>query len=466
MPPVKKRDDNWIDGLRGVASFVVVTGHLLTAFLPVLHSPSPGSDKGPMLFQLPILRLCVGGRPAVAVFFLVTGFVNSMGPMKHFANGNTTVALPNLARSAFMRSARLVLPTNAAALVAWVICQLGGFNLARVVESDWVRGVANPPGPTLWEAIKGLCWNMTLFWNNGVGSYDPTHWAVVFFLKGSMRIYLTLLATSMVKTRWRVLIILALHSFCWWTGDYITGINIYAGMLLAQVHTIFGPRATNLLPKHLPTVLIVLGFLVSSYPQYNEDWIQWSRFMKKTLLPVLPQSAQVEINRYWVSVGVCILATGIFTSRGARSVLTSPLFNFLGRVSFAVYLLHDTLLRTVLVWMVYGPNVSRTDLTVVDSNGQPVNHVQPAGGLAFAIAIPVFYAILYAVAHVWTKYVDAWCANAVVRLRDAAFQRDDGGSGSGPMEPLVGASVVEKQQLKDEGPVLPLTNGAPASSGL
>lgn len=142
-----------------------------------------------------------------------------MNPIQKFSTGQVSTALPHLARSTFMRAGRLILPTNLAALVAWTVCQLGGFNLARVVESDWIRGVARAPGPDVWSAIKALLHNMTFFWHDGSGTYDPTHWAIVYFVRGSMRIYLTLLATSLVQTKWRVVIIVLLHAFCWWTSD-------------------------------------------------------------------------------------------------------------------------------------------------------------------------------------------------------------------------------------------------------
>lgn len=178
-----------------------------------------GSDKPPLVFQLPIFRLALAGRFAVGLFFLVTGFVNSLNPIKNFTNGNMDVALPSLARSTFTRSGRLVLPTNAAAFTAWLFCQLGAFDLARVADSPWIRAVSRQAGPTPWAALKGLFVNMTLFWKDGGHTYDPTHWTIVFFLRGSMRIYLALLATSFVKTKYRYAIMVFLHCFAWYTSD-------------------------------------------------------------------------------------------------------------------------------------------------------------------------------------------------------------------------------------------------------
>ena len=155
----------------------------------------------------------------MAFFFIVTGYVNSLNPIKNSSSNNMEVALTNLARSTFTRSGRLVVPTSAAAIVAWIFCQLGAFELARVCDSSWIRMVAKERGPTVYLALKGLFRNMTFFWHTGGDTYDPTHWSIVNFLKGSMRIYLTLLGTSFVGTKSRVAIMVGLYLFCWCTGD-------------------------------------------------------------------------------------------------------------------------------------------------------------------------------------------------------------------------------------------------------
>ncbi|EQL28129.1 hypothetical protein BDFG_09094 [Blastomyces dermatitidis ATCC 26199] len=420
-PPPKKRDDNWIDGLRGIASFIVVTGHLLTAFAPILHSPSSSKEGWPLLFQLPILRLCVGGRAAVCIFFIVTGFVNSLNPVKNVQAGNTELALTNLAKATFTRSGRLFFPTNIGATVAWAVCQLGGFNIARRADAGWVRMVSKVSGPTFWAAVKALLRNWTLFWNDGSGTYDPVHWTIVFFLSGSMRIYLTLLATSSVSSRWRVAIVVGLYIFSWCTSDYIVGININSGLLLAHLQVTYGSRATSTLPKALPALLILTGLLITSFPQDNHDWTSWSLAMRRIMLSITPASADRFIGRYWVNLGCTVLMTGVFFSRNARRILTLPLFNFLGRCSFPVYLLHNTLLRSLLVWMVYGAEAwDKEAWGRVKEDGTPAE-LRRGGWGTFAVAVPVFYAVLYATAYFWMERVDPLCARVVFWMRERMF---------------------------------------------
>ncbi|EER28782.1 hypothetical protein D8B26_000936 [Coccidioides posadasii str. Silveira] len=414
MPP-KKRDDNWIDGLRGVASFVVVTGHLCTAFVPYLHSPAL-SENGPMsLWQLPILRLCVGGRGAVAVFFIITGFVNSINPVKNARNNNTQVALTNLARSSFTRSGRLVIPTSIATIIGWFLCQVGAFKLAKRADAGWIMNGGHDPDP-LGESLVKLFRSLTIYWSSGGGEYDATNWTLVYFLQGSFRVYLALLAMTLVTARFWRIITAFLYAYAWITGDYLVGINLYAGILLAQLQVDYGSRATNILPKVVPSILMILGLFFWSFPQENPHWAPWSKIMRDSFVAVTP--LYTDTSRYCVSVGITLLMLGIFFSKNARKFFTSPVLNFLGRVSFPVYLLHNTIIRTVLVLMVYGPNVSKTPAT--DDKGNPtiVKRISP---MSFLFVLPVFYAILYVIAYLWTVYVDPLCAKMVDAMKNRMF---------------------------------------------
>ncbi|EEP78445.1 predicted protein [Uncinocarpus reesii 1704] len=414
MPP-KKRDDNWIDGLRGVASFTVVTGHLCTAFVPYLHSPAI-SENGPMiLFQLPFFRLCVGGRGAVAVFFIITGFVNSINPVKNARNNNTQVALTNLARSAFTRSGRLVLPTSIATIIGWFLCQIGAFKLAKRTDAGWISVGGHdidPFGVSLMKLLRSL----TLFWHSGGGEYDGTNWTLVYFLQGSFRVYLALLAMTLLTPRFWRIITAFLYAYAWVTGDYLVGINLYAGIMLAQLQVDYGARATSLVPKFVPSMLIILGLFLWGYPQDNPHWAPWSKILRDSFVAVTP--AYTDTSRYCVSIGITVLMLGIFFSKNARKFFTSPLLNFLGRVSFPVYLLHNTVIRTILVLMVYGPSASKTPEK--DEQGKPITlkRISPMG---FLFVIPAFYAILYLIAYLWTIYVDPLCARIVDGMKDRMF---------------------------------------------
>ena len=175
-------------------------------------------NESPVLFQLPFFRLCVSGRAAVAIFFIVTGLVNSLNPIKNSQTGNADLALSNLAKSTFARAGRLIIPTNIAVFIAWLLCQLGAFEIARYADADWIRGGVPDLGGSVWASLVQLVRVLVLPWGGG-NEYDVTHWPLVYFLQGSFRVYLVLLATVLVTPRYQWFITISLYIFAWCTAD-------------------------------------------------------------------------------------------------------------------------------------------------------------------------------------------------------------------------------------------------------
>jgi hypothetical protein len=198
---------------------MVVCGHLCTAFVPWLHSPAHSAKEAPHIFQLPFLRLCVGGRSAVALFFLITGYVNSIGPIGKSRSGNTEAAFTGIARSALARSGRLVLPTLIATLFSWFLANTNAYHMTKHVDSTWIRQGWHRQEPTIWAALKSLFRAEVETWTNGWDEYDGTQWTLRLFLEGSMMVYMTMLATILVTPRARKSVFVLLYLYSWASGQ-------------------------------------------------------------------------------------------------------------------------------------------------------------------------------------------------------------------------------------------------------
>lgn len=92
-----------------------------------------------------------------------------------------------------------------------------------------------------------------------------------------------------------------------------------------------------------------------------------------------------------------------------KDLLANRYFLWLGKQSFAVYLIHGTLLRTLLTWMVYGV---RTPRPVQNEDGvwQAGEVLKVKSWPMLVVHIPLFFVILYSLAMIWVKYVDSACA--------------------------------------------------------
>ena len=173
------------------------------------------------------------------------------------------------------------------------------------------------------------------------------------------------------------------------------------------------------MPKLASITVIILGLFAWSFPDDNHDWAPWSRSMKKLMLQFTPLNA--DLSRYWVSVGTSLAMLGIFFSRDAKRILTLPFFNFLGRCSFPVYLIHNTLIRSVFVWMFYGRAAWNTPM--VDEGGNLIMLRRPST-VTFVFLMPLFYALLYGAAYLWTLYVDPFCTRFVDWMKNLMFKNE------------------------------------------
>ena len=193
--------------------------HLSRSFAYTLIPPAQDSTHLGSFIHLPLLRLPAQGAPWVSLFFILTGYVNAMKPIKQARNGNGNQALSGLAFSAFRRTGRLVLPATIATVISWILCQLGLFEIGRTCEAGWIRDTSPKPGPGVTGSLRLLFENLFTTWTTGSNAYDKNQWTFPFLLKGSMLVFITLLATVRIHSNYRVLVFLGLYTFSWASGD-------------------------------------------------------------------------------------------------------------------------------------------------------------------------------------------------------------------------------------------------------
>lgn len=140
--PLSTKCSFW-QGLRGIASFLVVIHHCTWAFAPEYRFPANSRHHRPYIFQLPFLRIVViGGNFCVALFFFLSGYVCSLKSLRLARDGNKEAAKLVAGSSIVRRVVRLAVPATAATLVSWVFCQLGTYELARSAGGLWYNGTA------------------------------------------------------------------------------------------------------------------------------------------------------------------------------------------------------------------------------------------------------------------------------------------------------------------------------------
>ncbi|RDL32573.1 uncharacterized protein BP5553_09029 [Venustampulla echinocandica] len=412
----RQENVKWVDGLRGIGSLLVVTTHIARAFDEDLFKPTSEENASPRIFQYPILRIIIQGRIGVAIFSLVTGYVCALKPIRQCHAGTPEAALVSIAKSASRRVPRLILPTTLATTIIWLLCQFGVFQVANRTDRWWLRDTSPNMIPYFGNALHSLVMDTITTWTRSWNAYDVNQWTLQPLLKGSMMVYMMIAATVFVKPKYRMMIAIALYFYYYISTDSAFGMQFFFGVFLSDISQnpthIAWCQARKWPARVLAPVLISIGLILASYPEEKAEWMHWSLALKNLGAYIFPVNG--EVPRFYTGLGLEFIALGIHFSSIMKNVLSNKYLLWFGKNSFAVYLIHGTLLRTLLVWMFFGtslpPNVTREDGSVV--GGPPLTI---CGSVRFFTLLPIWFVILYTTAHYWTKYVDPWCARITER---------------------------------------------------
>ncbi|KAJ6109938.1 hypothetical protein N7486_002173 [Penicillium sp. IBT 16267x] len=446
-----KKSVKWIDGLRGIASFLVVLTHLSRAWDYDLFAPRDDVDLPPRILQWPVFRIPWQGRLGVTIFAFLTGYVCALKPMKQARNGDHLGSFTSVAKSAWRRPPRLIFPATIALVISWVMAQCGAFIAANRSDCWWCRYASPDLEDSLWKEFIRLFENFLSVWTTGYMAYDDHQWALLPLLKASMLVYVMICAVQFVKFRWRL--------------------GIYLGMLLYfhqdaakntetfQMQAIYGMALADLSyempfrefvenqkwPRRVLCILLTcVGLFICSYPGEHPEWATWSNYMFELAHYIFPPD--VNIGKRYSALGVDLIIFAIYISPSTKNFLSNRLLLWLGKQSFAVYLVHGTLLRTVLCWMLYGITGQPWDGYPVDGNGQPLldDFGQPLDPhwipirppWVVAISIPSWIALVYLCASLWTSYVDPFCAKMTQKLEKIMFEQDEKSAESLPLNSM------------------------------
>lgn len=311
-----------LDGLRGLAAVVVVAHHAILssslgdAYVTELAGEDSGSGLASLLANTPLRYLNLGTE-AVIIFFILSGFVLTL-PMLRGKGLNLWAYYPR-------RFLRLWLP--AAAAMAFAILTIVAIpQRPDDASSDWVRRFTFPEldAQRIVDSFPLVVGSTHL--NNPLWSL---RWEMLFSL---------LLPLAF-------LVALKVRRVAWWgvaacgvaSGlGFLTGSSalkflpiFLAGCLVADVVADRGgPRR----PRSA-WILLVCGLVLIGVPD-----------VLRVVLPGSHPHAVFSLSQGLVTVGAALLVYSLVGRSGAARALASRPFRFLGRISFALYLVHVPIL--------------------------------------------------------------------------------------------------------------------------
>ncbi|KAF3798768.1 hypothetical protein GCG54_00008223 [Colletotrichum gloeosporioides] len=351
--PQRKRLSHtaYLDGLRGVAAFVVYIFHFSYLWFPDL-AWGYGFEGHRMFLQMPIIRALHSGRASVTVFFVISGFVLTLKTLTMIHNGKGDQALTVLAGSAFRRPLRLYLPIFAATFIIALLVYGGNF-----VRDP--SGASIPPrGETLNDQLQHWFWSTVNLMNpfrpiinreNMKGSeYDGHLWTIPVEFKGSLLVFFLLLIFARTKRWIHMVSVLGIAFWLVHTGDWDQAL-FCAGLLLAEMSIIlpngsqssetpedetlgysktiitnFGLRIGHVFRHGGTLVLFFLGMHLFSYPQ-NDGSSTPGFITISQWVPAYYQASGERIQLFWISIGAIVFIFALMYSPTVSFSLHFPL---------------------------------------------------------------------------------------------------------------------------------------------
>jgi peptidoglycan/LPS O-acetylase OafA/YrhL len=307
----------WLDGVRGLAAFAVAFGHLLS-------TQSLGWPKTMLSYtNYPMINIFWNGPAAVSIFFVLSGYVLSLGvrknmPLKGYWFRGFVIS----------RITRIALPFWGAILLSLVLFYtVYNGTYWATLHDNWLSKEWGNILLTSSDFIQ----QVLLVLPNTEHTLVPQGWTLTIELQISL--FIPLMYVALVRS------------------PYFSAIVILAiGMLLHQTFMVH----------------FLLGVLLAVYQHHISDFIErcsqpikWMVFFTGFILLTWvwhPEGKVFEVLR-WVTNGLgamIVIAIGDHLSPIVNIFKSTP-FLFLGRISYSFYLTHLAVYLTLFPYVSHWP---------------------------------------------------------------------------------------------------------------
>lgn len=363
-----------LDGLRGWACLLVFNFHFLFTYTwkVAIGWGFAGDNFG--VHQLPFIHMLISGHIMVAIFFVLSGYVLSYKPLRTIRSMSFDQTFTVLASSTFRRGLRLYIPALAGLVCVFVAVRLGIYNYSHGVikQGLTIRGT-NEQHPPVYRSFTKQFWDFyrtitnllnpfdwSLYYNN----YNPHLWTIPVEFRSSLVLFLTTLGTSRLGSRLRMSLVATLIWFCMRYGRWEL-VLFLIGMLMAEVDLINGTwerpansatatEKTNirLVPggrviasvsrRRLWITTFIIGLYIGSVPNIGYKWTPGYRWLWHLTPKTYP-----EPHRFPQTIGAALIVFSINHSPDIQKLFTNRLSQYLGKISFAFYIVHGPILHSL-----------------------------------------------------------------------------------------------------------------------
>ncbi|SZF03444.1 unnamed protein product [Blumeria hordei] len=349
-PPL--RPTAYLDGLRGFAALIVYWGHHQLWARDVIGAGAIlenawGYENRWYFVCLPGIRLFFsGGHLAVTVFFVMSGYVLSAKPLNLIQNADYIKLQDNLGSALFRRWLRLYIP---------VICTTFIYMTSWHLFGIWTAT------PDHKGTYSEELWNYYIEFKNfsfvfrGGGNdwftYNFHAWSIPVEFRGSIIIYTALAAFSRCTRNARLLCILALIYYFMYIADgahyamFMTGLLLCDLDLLAQKGNL--PNFFHRFASHKKAIfytLFAVGIYLGGVPSNKQDIQLLHDSPGWRALAHLKPQAVFDFKWFYLYWASLFIVSSIPRIPTLKRFFECRFCQYLGRISFAFYLVHGPVL--------------------------------------------------------------------------------------------------------------------------
>lgn len=420
-PAEPLRKTAYLDGLRGFAAFLVYWQHHgLWAHFPrqtQLIENAFGFEDQYAFAAFPGVRLLFnGGHFAVATFFVISGYVLSTKPLSLIHAGEQAKLADNLSSQLFRRWLRLYLPLIATTFLYMLTWHaFGGLWIGGVKKQGSMRD-------EIWWWYCELK-NFSFIFNGGGEpwlSYNFHLWSIPIEMKGSIVVYTALLALSRCTASARLWCTFGLMFYFMYIADGWYCTLFMTGMFLADLDLL---AAKNALPRIVARLspyrdfiyyhLLVIALYLGGIPTPSASFADLQRSRGWYYLSFLKPQAAFDYKWFYLFLAATFLVAATPRIPWLRRFFETRFCQYLGRVSYALYLVHGPILWTL------GDRVY-TAVGWAGSNGldQFTELAWWVNRFPLPMAGPLGLEVAFLLPHVVLLPVTLWVAEAVTRWLD------------------------------------------------
>ncbi|HZF76685.1 MAG TPA: acyltransferase [Acetobacteraceae bacterium] len=304
-----------LEALRGLAALAVLVFHLLLSF------------RADLALQGSWWHGAVNGHAAVLLFFVLSGFVLTR---RALATGDGRI----LARGALKRWPRLAAPILLSVLFSWALLRLGAMHhveAGTLAGSGWLRGFgdAQPDGPVQPSLAQAVLQGgvFALFRGEEVDrTYNTVLWTMRYEFLGSFIAFAMALALIQLRAA-SLAVRLGLVALVALTVRFAE--VYYLTFVLGVGLALFVTARRVRLPGAVAGAMVLLGLYLLGYREGSADHAWMEAIYRRT-----PSETYVH------AAAAALLILAIEGSATLRARLSGAWAVLLGRLSFALYLLH------------------------------------------------------------------------------------------------------------------------------